>query len=223
VVHVVALVGRGPRLVEVSAPTTEASLQIASTLVRAWHQQQRDDGEAIVLPNVARVKVPAVEIPPSPIAAIGVSTEGRLLGATQTLTDVAGLAQRKSKAEMPWIIGRAVARRVLKESSVVATSEVLGLSGNAAALVEFAAINAWSATERADTRCWGLLPREFQVLRAELPAGRRVIELEPMGAGGGRCGAGRKLEIEVADGRSHYVFVFAPAGIVSVVSQAVAP
>jgi len=34
---------------------------------------------------------------------------------------------------------------------------------------------AWEATESADTRCWGLLPDQIQVLRVELPAGRHEI------------------------------------------------
>ena len=34
---------------------------------------------------------------------------------------------------------------------------------------------AWEASERADTRCWALLPDQIQVLRVELPAGQQRV------------------------------------------------
>lgn len=220
VLYVLAFVGRGPQLVEREAPTTSAALQIASTILRSVQKQKEGQDDQPVLPNIAAVKIPVVEIPPSPIAALGVSAGGQVLGATQTLTDVGELAIAKSEAEMPWTIARAVVRRVLKEASVTTVSNSLGLSGNAAAAFEFAAINAWSGTEHADTRCWGLLPREFQVLRAELPAGVQTIELLPLSEDGAVFAPARQHSIRIEDGRNHYVFVFAPEGIVSVVPHA---
>lgn len=217
VLYVFAFVGHGPRLVEAEAPTTTASLQIASMLLRSLHNHEEDDDEAPVLPNVVSVKVPFVDVPPSRAAAVGVSFQGRLLGATQTITDIGQLATDKVEAEMPWTIARAVARRVLKESSVAATARSLGLTGDAAAAFEFAAINAWSATEHADTRCWGLLPREIQVLRAELPAGTHPIELAPMAIDGQSFASPHLHQVEIEDGRNHYVVVIAPEQILSVV------
>ncbi|MEM0926226.1 MAG: hypothetical protein AAGJ83_09350, partial [Planctomycetota bacterium] len=182
VLYVVSFVGVGPQRVETVAPTTTLSLQIASRLIRTLRQdddEEEDDNP--VLPNIASVKVPTIIVPESPIAAIGVRSTAAFLGATQTLTHVGRMAEKQSQAEMPWTIARAVARRVLKESSVAAVSRSAGLSGNAASLFEFAASSAWSGVERADTRCWSLLPREFQVLRAELPKGKQAIELLPLG------------------------------------------
>ena len=188
-----------------------------STLIRTAvkHEEGKDDEP--VLPNIASVKVPIVEVPHSDTAALGVAWDNQMLGATQTVTDVAQLAIGKVEAEMPWTIARAVARRVLKESSVAATSNSLGLSGDAAVAFEFAAINAWSASERADTRCWGLLPREFQVLRAELPVGTQTIELMPIAMSGEVIDQPQPFRVEIEDGRNHYVVVIAPERILSVI------
>nr|WP_182867635.1 hypothetical protein [Rhodopirellula sp. JC639] len=216
VVYVFALVGHGPRLVETLAPTTTTSLQIASTLLRTLHNHEQDEDDEPVLPNVVSVKVPQVEVPPSDVAAIGVSFGGELLGATQTITDVGQLATEKVQAEMPWTIARAVVRRVLKETSVVATAHSLGLSGDAAAAFTFAAMNAWSATEKADTRCWGLLPREIQVLRAELPVGPQQIQLSPLAFTGQPLSDPQIRNVVIEDGRNHYIVVIAPEQILSV-------
>ncbi|MCC9602384.1 hypothetical protein LOC67_17680 [Stieleria sp. JC731] len=221
VLYVIAFVGVGPQLIESVAPTTTQSLQIASTLVRHASVNKKDDedDDTIVLPTIAEVKVPQVYVPPSPIAAVGVSLGGGpFLGATQPLTDVANLASERLEAEMPWIIGRAVARRAIKEASVSTASGALGLNGNAASVFQFAAVNAWAATEHADTRCWSMLPREFQVLRAELPIGEHSVDLSGLGPDGGAFSAPHRQSVEIVDGRNTYLFVFAPESIVSVVS-----
>ena len=240
VVYVIALVGRGPQLVEAEAAVTTSAAQIASTILRSMHKKADDRSDELVLPNIASVKVPVVEIPPSPIAAIGVSISAATgmdavkslavldqslgtprpsisAGATQTLTDVGELAIERSKREMPRAIARAVVRRAIKEASVTATAESLGLNGDAAAVFEFAAMNAWSATERADTRCWGLLPREIQVMRLELPKGIQRLSLTPLSSQGRPLEGPTPYTLRVEDGRSHYCVVFAPESIVSVV------
>jgi hypothetical protein len=211
-----AFVGQGPRLVESIAPTTTTSLQIASTLLRTVEKQENEEGDALVLPNIASVKVPTVEIPPSEIAAVGFSIDGRFLGASQTLTDIGQLATEKVDAEMPWTIARAVARRVLKETGVAATSRTLGLRGDAANAFEFAAINAWSGIETADTRCWSLLPREIQVFRVELPVGNQTISFLPLAHNGQAIAAVPQKSVTIEDGRNHYVVIIAPQTIVSV-------
>lgn len=217
VLYVFAFVGHGPRLVETVAPTTTASLQIASTILQAVENNQQGNDGDLILPNIASVKVPVVEIPPSELAAIGVSIRGEFLGATQMLTDIGLMALQKSEAEMPWTIARAVARRVVKETSVAATSNTLGLSGNAATVFKFAAVSAWSGTEHADTRCWGLLPREIQVLRAELPVGSQNIDLLPMSPSGEIFAESMNYSVMIEDGRNHYLIVIAPEQILSVV------
>ena len=217
VLYVLAFVGHGPRLVETVAPTTTASLQIASALLQAVGKHDEDEDGKLILPNVASVKVPVVDIPPTAIAAVGVSVGGQFLGATQTLTDVGRLAVEKSEAEMPWTIARAVARRVVKEASVSATTSTLGLTGDVATVFKFAAVSAWSGAEHADTRCWGLLPREIQVLRAELPVGEQSLDLMPMSPTGEVYVEPSKHHVTIEDGRNHYLILVAPEQIVSIV------
>jgi hypothetical protein len=68
---------------------------------------------------------------------------------------------------------------------------------------------AWEATEAADTRCWGLLPRDIQVLRVEVPAGDRRLQLAPM-LGNHFHGAPRAIDVHVDDGRNTYVLCWFP-------------
>lgn len=222
VLYVIACVGRGPVLQETEAPTTTFAMQIASTMFNALNNQEKDEHgrstrDVPTLPNIASVKVPQVTLPNSPVAAVGVSIDGQLYGATQTLTDIGDLAQKQADAEMPWTIARAVVRRATKEIAVAKVGDSLGLSGDAGSLFHFAAASAWSGVEQADTRCWGLLPREIQVLRAELPAGEHFIDLHSMGWSGQRLPQGQTRRIEIVDGKNEYLVVIAPAEALYVV------
>jgi len=212
VLYVLACVGRGPVLTETTAPTTSAALQIASAVTNVQTNQtdSKSGGPALALGNIVAVKVPRVEVPASEIAAVGVRANGQLLGATQTLTDVGRLAAQQCEAEMPWTIARAVVRRVTKEAAVVHTRDTLGLGGAAGSLFHFAVASAWASTERADTRCWGLLPREIQVLRAELPRGSWQVQLQPLGYSGHPIAAGASRQLEIVDAKNHYLVVIAP-------------
>ena len=222
VLYVIACVGRGPMLQETVAPTTTVALQIASVVLNTATNQEDDDdghkhGGVPVLPNIASVKVPQVSLPPSDIAAVGDRIGGILFGATQTLTDVGELAAQQVSAEMPWTIARAVVRRATKEATVAKVGDSLGLGGDAGSLFHFAAASAWSGAEQADTRCWGLLPREIQVLRAELPVGIHQVDLQPLGFSGGTLSPGQSRPVEIVDGRNQYLIVIAPGEVLYVV------
>ncbi len=224
VLYLLACVGRGPQLVETTAPTTSTALTIASGMLASQQHDQtgkssRRSGSAPVLPNIAAVKVPQVVIPPSRAAAVDARVDGAPLGVTETLTDVGELAQRQVDLEMPWTIARAVVRRATKESAVASARNRLGLQGAAGSLFQFAAATAWSASENADTRCWGLLPREIQVLRAELPAGAHTVELTPVGVGGVPVGASRKVSVSIEDGRNCYLLAVAPDSVLYVTGK----
>ncbi len=214
VLYVIACVGRGPVLQETTAPTTSTALSIASAVLNAeTNEEQTEDGKQVggpVLPNIASVKIPEVVIPPSGVAAIGVRVGGVLYGATQTLTDVGELASQQVSAEMPWTIARAVVRRVTKEAAVAKVGDTLGLNGTAGSLFHFAAASAWSGVEHADTRCWGLLPREIQVFRAELPAGQHLVDLQPLGFAGAAISVGQTQRVDIIDGRNRYLIVVSP-------------
>ncbi|MFK8114219.1 MAG: hypothetical protein AB8B91_18605 [Rubripirellula sp.] len=214
VLYVIACVGRGPVLQEATADTTSTALSIASTVLNAeTNKEETEDGDRVdgpVLPNIAAVKVPQVVVPPSDVAAIGVRVGGALYGATQTLTDVGELAITQQQAEMPWTIARAVVRRATKEAAVATVGDSLGLEGTAGSLFHFAAASAWSGSENADTRCWGMLPREIQVFRAELPIGEHPVEIQPLGFTGAAIAASQARTVSIHDGSNHYMVVLAP-------------
>ena len=218
VLYVIACVGRGPVLQEACLPTTTMSLQIASVVLNAaTNEQEGEDRDVPTLPNIASVNVPQVVLPTSEVAALGVRVGGELHGATQTLTHVGELAQSQVEAEMPWTIARAVVRRAAKETTVATIGDAFGLEGDAGSLAHFAASTAWSGLEQADTRCWGLLPREIQVLRAELPAATHEIHLEPLGFAGQALSTGLSHQVEIVDGKNHYLVAIAPGTFVYLV------
>ncbi len=218
VLYVLACVGRGPVLQEACLPTTTMSLQIASVVLNAaTNEQEGEERNVPTLPNIASVDVPQVVVPPSEVAALGVRVGGELYGATQTLTHVGDLARAQVEAEMPWTIARAVVRRAAKETTVATLGDAIGLEGDAGSLFHFAASSAWSGLERADTRCWGLLPREIQVLRAELPAATHHVHLEPLGGAGQALAPGLSHRVEIVDGKNHYLVAIAPGRVVYLV------
>jgi hypothetical protein len=233
VLYVISCVGRGPILKETVAPTTTATLAIASSVLNSATNQTRNDQakdnspeadqsdpeDVPALPNIASVKVPEVVIPASPVASVGILVNGKPIGRTETLTNVAELAIRQNEAEMPWTIARAVVRRVTKETAVASIGDAMGLEGTAGSLFHFATSSAWSGMEKADTRCWGLLPREIQVLRTELPAGSHQVQVVPLGCEGGLLSNGVQQSISISNGRNQYLIVMAPTAEMHVVYQ----
>ncbi len=208
VLYVIGCVGRGPLLESADAPTTSTALSIASSVLNAETNQGKQGESDLVLPNIASVKVPRVVIPPVDVAALGVRIDYQLYGATQTLTDVGQLATRQIEAEMPWTIARAVIRRTTKELAVTKATDTLGLTGTAGSLFHFAAASSWSGIEKADTRCWGMLPREIQVFRGELPVGTHHVALEPLDVTGAAIQQGAATTVDIVDGRNHYLIAF---------------
>ncbi len=231
VLYVISCVGRGPVLQETVAPTTTATLAIASSVLNSATNQTSDDEakengtdqsdpeEVPALPNIASVKVPEVVIPESPVASVGIFVNGEPIGRTETLTNVAELAIRQNQAEMPWTIARAIVRRVTKEAAVASIGDAMGLEGTAGSLFHFATASAWSGMEKADTRCWGLLPREIQVLRTELPAGSHQVQVVPLGCQNGLLSNGTQQSITISNGRNQYMIVIAPTAEMHVVYQ----
>ncbi|MGB7346138.1 MAG: hypothetical protein WBD20_18110 [Pirellulaceae bacterium] len=209
VLYVIGCVGRGPMLEESVAETTTTALQIASQVLNAT-QSSKDKSKVPALPNIASVKVPRLVLPPSSISTLATVVDGQPVGTTVTLTDVSQLAANQMSAEMPWILARAVVRRVTKEAAVHQTGEQLGLAGSYASIFQFAAASAWSSTEKADTRCWGMLPREIQTQRVELPAGSHRVQLLPIDRAGQPLSQGQTRNIEIIDGKNHYLVAIAP-------------
>ena len=204
VLYVFACVGRGPVLESVPESTTTAAMQIASQVYSLAENQRA------LLPNLAAVEVPRVRIPGSPAAAISIDSSGVWLGATQPLVNVGEMAINQNEAEMPWTIARAVARRVTKEVTVNQAVKAVGINGLPGELARFATVTAWSATEQADTRCWSLMAREIQVLRAELPAGTHRIGFTVVGPGGNLVGPKATQRVEIPPASNAYMVIIAP-------------
>jgi hypothetical protein len=204
VLYVFALTGRGPYKREVAEVPSSAALLVAGEIVSAV-------GNQTVPPNVAPVKVPQLVAHANPIQFVGVSIENRPVGRTDTITDVTQLASQQYEAIYPQIVGRAVARRILKKGIIYGAKEASGMNkGSLLGLAADLAGIAWEATESADTRCWGLLPDKIQVLRIELPAGQHDIGLCALNVQGAPIGSVTTQRIRIADSRNTYLLASFP-------------
>ncbi len=202
VVYVFSMIGRGPYKAEVAAHATSDALLIADRIVSAV-------GKYSVPPTLAPIKIPEIVSMPMPFDAIGVRVNDIPISKTQPLTDLHMLAQQTFSAKLPDIMARAVARRVIKKGAVYVAKDQLNASAPIASLAMDGLGVAWEATESADTRCWGLLPREIQMLRLELAVGTHTLDLEPV-TNERPCGRPTQCTVRVEDGRNSYVLGYWP-------------
>ncbi|WP_164101127.1 hypothetical protein [Candidatus Laterigemmans baculatus] len=213
VLYVFALVGRGPQRVADVAEATGPALLIADRLVAATTQYA-------IPPTLAPVPIPRVVVPGSAVAAVGIQIPGAPPLRTAPLTDVGSLAVRQIEAEMPWTVARGVVRRVVKKAIVATTVDSVGGDNAALQLGGSLLGSVWEATEKPDLRCWSLLPREIQVLRVELPAGKHRFSAAALGDSGLRSAVrdpGAEAEVVIRDGANSYVLVAAPEDRVTAV------
>lgn len=202
VVYVIALVGRGPYKEEVSEPATRAALQVADTILSAI-------GEYSVPPTLAPVKVPRIVSPAKPFDLVGVEVNGTPISTTLPITDLHQLAVDSYATKRNEVIGRAVARRMIKKGTIYAAKDELEVNSDIASIAMDAAGVLWEATESADTRCWGLLPREIQILRLELPKGSHQLNLEPV-TNGVPVSNPVTCSVNVIDAENTYVLSYWP-------------
>lgn len=201
VLYVFALVGRGPQRVADVAEATGPALLIADRIMAA-------SSKYAIPPTLAPVPVPRVVVPGSGVDVVGLRVNDGPILHTSVLTDVGRLAATQMEAEMPWTIARGVVRRVVKKT--VVTTTVNAVAGGNGAL-EFGGSligSVWEATEKPDLRCWSLLPREIQVLRIELPAGRHRVSAAAVGVV--RPASHVEAEVVIRDGLNAYLLAFAP-------------
>ncbi|MDP1798877.1 MAG: hypothetical protein Q8K78_15390 [Planctomycetaceae bacterium] len=199
VLYVFAMVGRGPVKEQVNAEATQASLLIADRIVSAVSPRG-------LPPTLAPVPIPKVITPSSPTDTIKVEVEGRPMGKTATLVDVSMMANLQQEARYPEILGRAVARRVLKKGAIYAVKEVTDADPNSLPSLALNVVGiAWEASEQADLRCWGLLPARIQVLRVTLPAGDHQVVLQPSSRSGADIGLATPTRVEIQAGRNTYL------------------
>ena len=191
---VFALVGRGPIKQETAEVPTQAALLIADRIFDAF-------GKRNVTPTLAPVKIPQV-VNFVPVADnVAIQIDGKAVGKTATLVDIGEMAVRQQQAHYPEVIGRAVARRVIKKGILYAAEEATNVEkGSMLSLAVMAAGVAWEASESADTRCWGLLPDTIQVFRVELPVGEHAITLRPSQRQGD-FGTAAQSKITIREGR----------------------
>ena len=201
VIYVMALVGKGPFKIEVTEEPTSDALLLADRIISAVGPYQ-------LPPTIAPIKVPAIAIPHSDLDGVAVSVNGASMGPTFSVANIRELALESYLAEKNEILARAVARRVIKKATVVAAKEKVGGDGLTRLGMDLAGV-AWEALESADTRCWGLLPGEIQVLRVEANRGINQIELAPT-FGGRIVGPSRTIAVDVRDGLNSYVLASFP-------------
>lgn len=199
VLYVFTLVGKGPiKQPAVEEPSSEA-LQAATVILGIT-------GDTTLPLMSAPVEVPLVMAQPNRIGGIGVAVNGKPIGMTQTITDVTRLATEQYGAIYQKIVGRAVARRVVKRGINIATKRTVNNSDNFATNLLFDATELlWESMEKADTRSWQLLPDKIQVLRIELPAGVHEITLDPAGYDGTVIGPSTTRRVLIEDGRNTYM------------------
>ena len=202
VVHVIALVGRGPIKVEELAEATSDALLIADRILAA-------SGTVELPPTIAPIKVPTIHIPDQSISAVGIDVNGEIAGSTQMLADISEIARLTFESKRNQLIAQAVARRLLKKAAIYAAKESSNSNGLQALTLDLAGV-AWEFTENADTRCWGLLPDTIQHSRLELPVGKHFVQLRPT-LNGHAIGPGQGTELTVEDGRDLYVICYFPS------------
>ena len=204
VLYVFGLVGEGPYKEERAEIPASNALLIADRILSATNKHS-------LPPTIAPIKVPVVVRSRNRITSLDVNVDGKSAGDTATITDIGRMALQQYEAVFPQIMARAIVRRVVKKGSVYALKEMtLQDGGNPLAELAFDAAGvAWEATESADTRCWGLLPDQIQVLRIELPAGEHTIHLKPLG-GRKPIGEGASQTVRIEDGRNTYLLANFP-------------
>jgi hypothetical protein len=200
VLYLFALVDRGPVKEQAMEIPTSQALLVADRIVSHF-------GDYDVPPTLAPIQVPRVLVPPSVVDHVQLSIGNRPLGRTEVICDVAELAIRQEDAQFPYVMGRAIARRVLKKGAIYAVKNGMEANNSLTDLAMSAVGVVWEATEAADTRCWGLLPREIQVLRVELPAGQHRIQLR-RAVRGQLLGPDAEIDVQMVNGRNTYLLGF---------------
>lgn len=201
--YVFALTGRGPTKEESLEIPTQAALLIADRILSVV-------GKHELPPTVAPIRVPKLVPRPNRVANVQVTIDEEAAGETATLVDVGNVALTHYKADYPGIVGRAVARRIVKKGAVYVVKDVIAAQHNPLADIALTLGGiAWEATEKPDTRCWGLLPDQIQVLRLELPVGDHRLGLTPAGFTG-PIGREEPALVRIQEGRNTYVLAQFP-------------
>lgn len=126
--------------------------------------------------------------PPAPLF---VARPNVVTWSTEPIAYIDAMAVSALKEKIPGI----VIRHLIRTGGKALAAKAAGRSGRDAAAVAELAVDLWNIlSENADLRSWVSLPRDAQVLRIQLPAGRHVLAL--------RRGdeASEKVEVEIRRG-----------------------
>jgi len=203
VLYIFAMVGRGPEKIEsVEVPTSEALL-IADRILSQVDKHT-------LPPTVAPIVVPRVALPTRLIENLSVTVNGTEVGGTSTIADIGLFARRRCDATLNQTVARAVVRRIVKKGTIRAAKEMTDEEKHSPVAILFDVAGVlWEASERADTRSWGLLPDTIQVIRLELPVGRNEIGLRAVETDG-RLGPEFIEPVEILSGRNTYMLASFP-------------
>lgn len=175
-VHIIVYRGTAPRWQEVSVHPTSEALLIADRILSAT-------GKHSLPPSISAVKIAEPELPPawltSPCslsATANTSTSAQFR--FHLFADLYPAACSDAAANRDREIARAICRRVVKKTAIVAAKEFADVEKNAVADIGFNILGVlWEASEKADTRRWSTLPAQVLTAAAELPSGDCTITL----------------------------------------------
>lgn len=146
--------------------------------------------------SIGVIALPGYAEGPSPPVPVTVTVDGKQMGVTAPICNVAALAARALEEKMPGILTRQLARAVSKGAAAHAADN----SGNSYAQLAVMLYNIVS--EQADLRSWLTLPAHIQVLSAwPKPAKASVALVSPGG------GAFWSEEVTLKAGKTTFVYV----------------
>lgn len=214
VVHLLALVGRGPFKEEITLDGSQAAFQIAQVILGAVTDS---------FPQISAKGVPIDRLAyhqDNPTA-LHIDVDGDDWGFTQTVTDVEEVAAQEHAATLDYRVARAIARRAIKVGITegarqgVRSVKTDGSTKQeaAAAFAELTVValgSLWQASETADLRCWSLLPAQCQALRLELEPGDHTITVRPE-TPEGLLAEPVSIQVRVQPSRPSYVVAVCPS------------
>ena len=203
VVHVIALVGRGPFLEESVEPVVGELLELARTI---WARNERRR----VFPTFQQIRVPAIAFHAVQPAGVEVVLAGGDSVFSSVVTDVEGSALAEWEAMRGTVLLRAVLRRAFKLASTEVAKRELAGNDQGAALLADLGLALWTGFERVDTRIWGMLPATFQAVRLELPPGDHELRLRAVDVQGRPTGAEERIRLHVHPVYHSYVLAVFP-------------
>lgn len=155
------------------------------------------------------LELPRLVAHPSQVTAVQVvaPTDPRPLR-LDLIEDLASVAEENHRRQMPQIYARAVLRYMLKAGATVVATEAIAQQQRrenrdlVRVLGGLAGLGLLMATERADLRCWSMLPGQARVGLLSLPEGRHRVAVEFLGPGGTIKRSEHEIEVRPGDLRA---------------------